>query len=166
MRREMMMRKRLSLVPVLFLVLLVIGCSGYARLRLQSGPDETMTIEKLKENWQSYQILYTGLEPNVPSAILFDRKDDDRKIVGERWWEMKDAKTLSDTIEWIRHQTPAGSYYPRLWKILGPDDYLYGYMFTTWDHAGMHQLDDKTLSVLDLPVPPSMTNDGPKKGPD
>ena len=162
----MMMRRWMPLILIFLMVLLVMGCSGYARLRLQSGPNETMTLEKLKENWQSYHVLYAGLEPNVPSAIIFDRKDDDRKIIGERWWEMKDAKTLSDTIEWIRHQTIVGPYYPRLWKILGPDDHLYGYMFTAWDHAVMTIVDNKTMRVQDLPVPPFLAvSGGPQREP-
>ena len=158
-------KRGVFLVLTVLIFPFIVGCSGYAKLRLQSGPNETMTIENLKESWQSYHILYAGLEPSVPSAILFDRRDDDRKIIGERWWEMKDAKTLSDTIEWIQHQTIIGPYYPRLWKILGPDDHLYGYMFTAWDHAVMRQMDDKTLSVLDLPISPNMSNDGVKKDP-
>ena len=158
-------KRSVFLVLTVLIFLFIVGCSGYAKLRLQSGPNETMTIENLKESWQSYHILYAGLEPSVPSAILFDRRDDDRKIIGERWWEMKDAKTLSDTIEWIQHQTIIGPYYPRLWKILGPDDHLYGYMFTAWDHAVMRQVGDKTLSVLDLPIPPNMSNDGVKEDP-
>ena len=137
------MSKNAFWVLTLLMILFITGCSGYARLRLQSGQNETMTVEKLKESWQNYHILYAGLEPNVPSAIIFDRKDDDRKIVGERWWELKDAKTLSDTIEWIQKQTIVGPYYPRLWKILGPDDYLYGYLFTAWDHAVMRLVDGK-----------------------
>ncbi len=53
----MMMRRWMPLILIFLMVLLVMGCSGYARLRLQSGPNETMTLEKLKENWQSYNVL-------------------------------------------------------------------------------------------------------------
>jgi hypothetical protein len=154
------MKKVAILILMISLLVGFAGCGSYGKLRLQSGPGETMTIQQLKENWQKYNILFTGVEPNVPSAIVFDRKDDDRNIIGDRWWEMKDAKTLSDTIELIQHQTIVGFYYPRLWKILGSDDYLYGYMFTAWDHAVMHEVDNKTLSVLDLPEPPFLSANG------
>lgn len=149
------MKKRSYVLLPLLTIVFIMGCSGYARLRPQYGPDETMTIEKLKSNWQNYHVLYAGLEPNVPSAVLFDRKDDDRKIIGERWWEMKDSKTLSDTVGWIEKQIN-GPYYPIVYRILGPDDHFYGYMFTAWHHAVMRQVDEKTLSVLDLPLPPNM----------
>jgi hypothetical protein len=150
------MKKGILIIPLIFLFLVVAGCASYGKLRLQSGPGENMTIQQLKENWQNYHILATGVEPGVPSAIVFDRKDDGREITGERWWELKDYKLVSETIGWIETQISPGPYYPRLWKILGPDDHLYGYMFTAWDHAVMSVGEDKTLSLLDIPMPPSM----------
>jgi hypothetical protein len=150
------MKKGVGLVSLISLFLIVAGCASYGRLRLQSGPGETMTIQQLKENWQNYHILATGVEPNVPSAIIFDRKDDDREIIGERWWEVKDYKSVSETIGWIETQISPGPYYPRLWQILGPDGHLYGYMFTSWDSAVMTVGEDKNLRVMDIPMPPSM----------
>jgi hypothetical protein len=150
------MKKGILIIPLVFLFFVVAGCASYGKLRLQSGPGENMTIQQLKENWQNYHILATGVEPGVPSAIVFDRKDDGREIIGERWWELKDYKSVSDTIGWIESQISPGPYYPRLWKILGPDDHLYGYMFTSWDSAVMSVGEDKTLSLLDIPMPPSM----------
>jgi len=85
-------KKRAVLVSMISLVFVVAGCGSYGKLRLQSGPGETMTTQQLNMNWKQYNILGTGVEPNVPSAILFDRKDDDRTIVGERWWVLQDSK--------------------------------------------------------------------------
>jgi hypothetical protein len=160
-RGKINMKKSAVFVLLLFLFLLVAGCASYGKLRLQSGSGETMTPQELKESWQKYNILATGVEPNVPSAILFDRKEDSRQIIGERWWELKDYRTVSETIDWVEAQEPVGAYYPRLWKILGPDGHLYGYMFTAWDHAVMLIGDDKTMRVMDLPVPPFLAVGGP-----
>ena len=118
------MKKGILLISLMSVFLIVAGCGSYGKLRLQVGPGETVTIQQLKENWEKYHILATGVEPNVPSAIIFDRKDDGREIIGERWWDLKDYKSVSDTIDWIELQTSTGPYYPRLWKILGPDDHL------------------------------------------
>jgi hypothetical protein len=160
--REMIkMKKAAVFVSLISLFLIVAGCGSYGKFRLQSGPGETMTTQDLKENWQKYTILATGVERNVPSAIIFDRKDDNGEIIGERWWELKDYKAVSETVDWIEAQEPVGGYYPRLWKILGLDEHLYGYMFTAWDHAVMFVGDDKTMRVMDLPVPPFLAVGGP-----
>jgi hypothetical protein len=160
--REMIKMKRGAVfVSLISLFLIVAGCGSYGKLRLQSGPGETLTTQQLKENSQKYNVLATGVEPNVPSAIIFDRKDDNREIIGERWWELRDYKVVSETVDWIEAQDPVGAYYPRLWKILGPDEHLYGYMFTAWDHAVMFVRDDKTMRIMDLPVPPFLAVSGP-----
>lgn len=153
------MKKGVVFVSMIVLFLAAAGCGSYGKLRLQSGPGETMTTQQLKEGWMKYHILATGVEPNVPSAIMFDRKDDGREIFGERWWELKEYRAVAETIGLIEAQTPVGPYYPRLWKILGPDEYLYGYMFTAWDHAVMTIGEDKTMRVMDLPVPPFLAAD-------
>jgi hypothetical protein len=161
-RREMIdMKKSIVLVSMTALILTVAGCASYGALRLQSGPGETVTLQQLKEGWEKYNILATGVEPNVPSAIVFDRKEDGREIIGERWWPVKDYQSVSETVGWIEVQSLVGPYYPRLWKILGPDGHLYGYMFTAWDHAVMPIGDDKTMRVMDLPVPPYLAVSGP-----
>jgi hypothetical protein len=152
----MHMRKCVLMISLVSLFLIVAGCGSYGKLRLQRGPGETMTIQQLKENWQNYHILATGVEPRVPAAIVFDRKDDGREVIGERWWDLEDYKSVSDTIGRIESQISPGAYYPRLWKILGPDEHLYGYMFTSWDSAVMIVGEDNTLRLLDIPMPPSM----------
>jgi len=158
----MRVKKNAVLASVMILLLLGAGCGSYGKLRQQSGPGEPMTTQQLKENWQKYNVLATGVEPNVPSAILFDRKDDGREIIGDRWWTLQEGKDVIATIERIETQLPVGPYYPRLWKVLGPEDHLYGYMYTAWDHAVMVIGDDKTMRVMDLPVPPFLAVSGPE----
>ena len=153
-------KKSAVLVLMISLFFVVAGCGSYGKLRLQSGPSETMTTQQLNTNWKQYNILGTGVEPNVPSAIIFDRKDDDRTIIGDRWWVLQDSQAVSDMIGRIESQTIVGQYYPRLWKMLGPDDYLYGYMLTAWHHATMIIGDDKTMRALDLPMPPFLAVSG------
>jgi hypothetical protein len=156
----MKMRKGVSFLSLIFLFVMVAGCASYGRLKLESGPGATMTIQQLKESWQNYHILATGVEPAVPSAIIFDRKDDGREVIGDRWWELTDHKSVSDTIDRIAAQANVAQYYPRLWKMLGPDNHLYGYMFTAWDSAVMNVGEDQNMSVLDIPMTPSMTVGG------
>ena len=158
------MKKGVVVVSLISSLVIVAGCASDARLRLQSGPGESMTTQQLKENWEKYHILATGLHKGIPSAIIFDRKDDGREIIGGRWWEVKDYKSGSESIDRIVAQGSVAQYYPRLWKVLGPDDHLYGYMFTAWDHATMTIGDDKTMWVKNIPVPPFLTTDGAPGG--
>jgi len=162
------MMKHGVLVGVMTSLLIVGGCGSYGKLKRQSGPGETMTTRQLKENWPQYNVLATGVELNVPSAILFDRKGDGREIIGERWWTLTQEKDVHETIDRIESQPLLGPFYPRLWEMLGPDGRFYGYLFTAWDHAVMTVGDDQTMRVLDLPMPPflAVSPDSAVKTPD
>jgi hypothetical protein len=45
------------------------------------------------------------------------------------------------------------TFWPIVWRILGPDDQFYGYMYTAWDHVLIKEVDNKTLWVDDIPMP-------------
>ena len=150
------MRKYLALTfAFLLFSVLGMGCAGtqYGKLILQQKSD-AVTIQTLQKNWQDYNVYYAGLDAGNPSAVMFDRKDDDRVIMTERWFKMKNKELLDDVIDSIQRQLSFAGYYPRLWNIYGPDGHLYGYMFTAWDHATMKSAGEKTLFVYDLPMPP------------
>jgi hypothetical protein len=75
-------------------------------------------------------------------------------LTSGRWFKVDSKEMLDDLIDSIQRQLPIGIYYPRLWKVFGSDGHLYGYMFTSWDNAVMKSVDEKTLFVYDLPMPP------------
>ncbi|UCF72186.1 MAG: hypothetical protein JSW35_08285 [Deltaproteobacteria bacterium] len=147
------------IVPLL--VFLISGCAwvkGYGKIRLQSGPGKKVTTQELEDNWHNYTIYYAGyyggLSIKHPSAVMFDPKNDKRALVGDRWTKVQDQETLSRLISSIQSQK--ARYYPRLWRILGPDDQFYGYLFSAWRQVPLviKVLDDKTMFVYDLPMPP------------
>ena len=151
------MDKRSSIfVWVLAALACLWGCASYGKLRLQRGPGEKMTVEQLVENWQGYHVLFAGVNRKLPSAVLFDRKDDNITVTGDRWFPVEDKGVLEDLIRWIKHQQPIGIYYPRLWEMRGPNGALYGYMFTAWTSAVMKVVDENTVMVQDLPLPPRL----------
>lgn len=57
---------------------------------------------------------------------------------------------MFELIGWIRTYI---QFDPRLWRILGPDDQFYGYLFFAWGHAVIKAVDDKTMYVYDLESP-------------
>lgn len=148
-------------IIVLVCVFLMAGCSwlrGYGKLRLQPRGAREVTIQELRENWHEYTIYYAGyyggLSLKHPSAVMFDPEQDDRALVGDKWTKVGDEETLSKLISSIQSQR--ARYYPRLWRILGPDDQLYGYLFSAWDRVPVviKVVDERTMWVSNLPLPP------------
>ena len=158
--------KNLYLTFIVFvLIFLISGClSNYGKLRQQSRDVDRVTIQYLEENWNDYIIYYAGyygsLSINHPSAVMFDPRNDKKELVGDKWTMVKDERTLSELINSIHSQQPAGGLYPRLWKIVGPDQQFYGYLFTAWDHAVTKVINDTKMWVYDLPSPPYLSIDG------
>lgn len=144
---------RIALMAVV-LMYIISGCSGYGKLRLQSRYGDDVTIEKLQENLPDYTIYYAGYAVNNPSGIIFDPKNDNKTLMpSERWTKLDDKESVIEVISWIKIQD-SSDFYPRLYRILGPGDQLYGYLFSAWDHLMTKVVDDKTLRVYDLPDPP------------
>jgi hypothetical protein len=146
----------------MFLILLISGCVGYGKIRLQPRDAEKMTIQKLMENWPDYNVYYSGVSIDLAGAIMFDPKDDERELVGHKWWDqVKDPEKLSEIIFWIN--TYYSNFYPRVWRILGPDDQFYGYMYTGRHHVLIKVLDERTLWVDEMVLPPDIHDEGDDK---
>lgn len=139
--------------------ILLFGCAlteKYGSLRIPSGPGDKITIEKLLENWQKYHVYFAGVRIPTPSAVVFDPKDDDKKLVYHEWWvEVISKEELSDIIGWLS----LGEFEPKLWKILGPDNQVYGYMYTAWSHAYIKVVDNKTLWLNEMTLPPTVPSE-------
>jgi len=152
--------KNVLYVLLLGLAFISVGCAGYGKLSLRFGPDEKITVQSLVENWQDYNLLGAGQDVKHPSAVIFDPKGDDKALTGDRWFEIGEKETLEAIVDYISRELQTSPYYPRLWKILGPNGDLYGYMYTAWTHATLKSVDEKTMFVYDLPLPPSLAADG------
>jgi len=124
----------------------------YGKLWVQPGGQERVTIEMLEQKWQDYDVYYAGPWIGRPSAVMFDPKGDDNKLVPHKWWvQVKTREELAEAVWGIRVQQI--SFFPLVRMILGPDKQLYGYMYTAWNHVLIKQIDEKTLWVDDIPLP-------------
>ncbi len=139
-------------------VVILSGCSGQGTYRVVPAVSGNVTIQTLMENWQDFNVYYAGLGSNHPSAVMFDPKNDDRVITVDRWSKVESRELLADLIGSIQRQT--GSYYPRLFEIRGPDGHLYGFIFTAWDVVSTRMIDDHTMFVFDIPLPPYLAVNG------
>jgi len=148
-----MKKDKYPAVIALALVFLVSGCSwlkGYGKIRVLSKHEEKLTIQALKENWQDYTISYAGSSVGIAAGVMFDPKNDDKTLVGDRWIKVEDRETLLELIDAIESYA---QFYPRLYRILGPDDRFYGYLFYAWCHPVFRLVDDRTLYAYDLQSP-------------
>ena len=101
-------------------------------------------IEQLSENWKNYYVyvFYLSASQSRPYAILFEPKDDNRKLkVHESWSRVKEKKHLLTLIAMLRtNQSPAG-----MWVIQGPDKRTYGYLYSSHNDVAIGVVDKKTL---------------------
>jgi hypothetical protein len=135
------------------------GCAsiipGYGKLWPQPMRGERVTVGQLVENWEDYVIHYAGLNVGNPAGIMFDPKDDDRTLTGEKWVKVKDKEALSELISWMKSYT---EYNPQIWSILGPNNEFFGYLFYPSyrmyaDNVVIKVINDKTMYVYDVESP-------------
>ncbi|MBW1672926.1 MAG: hypothetical protein JRF06_04870 [Deltaproteobacteria bacterium] len=84
------------------------------------------------------------------AGIIFDPKNDDKTLTGDKWIKIEDQEILSALIGWIQTYI---QFDPRLWRIVGPDDQCYGYLFCACNHVVIKSVDDTTIYVYDVPSP-------------
>jgi hypothetical protein len=157
------MKKRtylFSTMVSLTLMFILAGCAtsgNWGKLRAEYRHGD-MTIQKLVDNWQDYKILYAGLSVKSPAAIMFDPKEDDKIVLGDKWMEVKTKKDVSDIVMWLRAETGFPS---ALYRILGPNDELFGYVYTgQFENIHIKVDDAKTLRLMELMLPPGFQAPG------
>ncbi len=134
---------------VILIVAFIMGCSGtYGKISKQTGTEDKMTLAELRENWEEYTIYYSYRWDSRPSAIMFDPKNNDKKLVGDSWYKIEDQETLSETIIIIQQQYD----YAKVEIIEGPDKQVFGYMYYPhWLNIPVKMVDERTLFVSTLP---------------
>ncbi len=121
-------RWNMILVSLLVMFALVAGGAGsYGNMKVEDKGG--MTVETLVNNSQNYNVYYLG-NPGNPAAVLFDPKSDGKTIkAADRWESVTDQATINKYVKFIGMHR-AGANVPRLWKLLGPKDSVYGYVYT------------------------------------
>ncbi len=140
----------LALAVVVSALALAAGCItriGYGRIS-PATPDKT--IDDLVEDWRNYHVYYSGLNQDRPSGLMFDPRHDDRELMGNRWEPVNDRATLDKIVMWLRAND---SFKPRLLRIIGPEQVLYGYVYTGWNQVVARAVDMRSMHVLGLPTP-------------
>lgn len=129
-------------------LLLLSACAGIARLTPAPGEDQEAALQGLVDRWQDYRIFATVWRGDQVKAIIFDPKADDRKILAERWVQVQSKEELSRLMRQIRSgQTP------RLFDILGPQERLFGHIYTPIAGIQAQILDNQSIRVYEIKPP-------------
>jgi hypothetical protein len=133
--------KYVSLILIVFL--LIVGCTGnYGIFKRKTGGESKAAKRELIDNWSDYDIwliYHTGYNPPRLIAIIFDAKNDDKKILVEDNRSMVKVKDQEMWTEVVKEHTTSDGEFVLIWgswqdtaytgvqEIWGPDNQLYGF---------------------------------------
>ena len=148
------MKKSFYTIGIFALLVMIFGCTSwgknYGKLKdIQKGQDG-VTIRSLVDKWDDYHVYYAGRDDRFPLGVIFDPKNDDTTLMGDRWKNIEDKEALLQILDRIERNA---DYFPWLKKILGPDDRFYGYLYHSYGPAVFKRIDDHTMYVFDLEDP-------------
>jgi hypothetical protein len=128
------------------LVFVAAGCVGPWGAGLSeplSFKEKTGVLQALKENWQEYDVYCDG-PIDKPAALIFDPKNDERNLVGYRYFKLSKEASVRTAIAWIEFQV---QYNPTLYKIFDGEKNFYGYVFIAYHLPTTKRLDPNTLQL-------------------
>jgi len=162
---EMMKKYKFLSVFLFALIALVIwGCvswqKNYGKLKIIPKNSNEITIQNLIDKWDDYNIYYSdqydGFSVRSALGIMFDPKNNDTTLVGDRWKKVNDQNILAKMTQWIVLNT---QYEPWLNEILGPDGWLYGYLYYSYGVVTLKMVGDNKMYIFNLEEPPDQEGD-------
>ena len=147
--------KKSFLIAVFFILILMIsGCASslknYGRTKIIPKKKGAMSIQNLINHWDDYNIYYAGRDDRFPLGIIFNPKNNNTTLVGDRWKNVEDKKMLLAIVARIEMTT---GYYPWLSEIIGPDNRSYGYLYYSFGPAIFKRINANKMYVFDLEDP-------------
>jgi hypothetical protein len=130
------------------------GCSSpnYGNIQRQTDADEPVSLKQLTDNWKDHDVFYATRYSSRPAAVMFDPKNDDKRLTGEGWYRIEDPVTLAKTIRIIQIWYSAAT----VGVVRSPDDRIFGYMYYPPGlNIPIKMVDENTLYVSTLPLPKS-----------
>ena len=130
----------------------IMGCSGNTgnngKIRKQTGTGDKVTLAKLRDNWNDYDIYFSMRSNRWADAIMFDPKNNGTRLTGDSWIKIEDQETLDEKIKEVK----SWYNYRRVYLIEGKDNQVFGYMFYPYYlRVPVEIVDEQTLYVGSLP---------------
>jgi hypothetical protein len=155
-------RKPMYLILVSVLAILFMGgcasLNGVAMLDTPGSYAKPVTLQDLVNNWHAYTVYYAGISEDTPAALLFDPKNDGKRLVGKSWKQVKDKETLLSMISFIKDYL---TFNPRLYSIVGPGDAVFGYLFSPTNEVNLKVVNADTIYVYDVESPLYRNDENP-----
>jgi hypothetical protein len=136
--------KSFALVGVLLITLF--GCAttaGVGHYETLSAAEQRRMLEEIKKNWKDYHIYSCG-PAGTTSAVIFSPKSSARRLIGDRYLELKDEESVSLAINIVNSYH---SYNPRLYTIRGEEGAIYGYVLIAFYLPRPSRVDERTLML-------------------
>jgi hypothetical protein len=119
------------------------GCAGQATLKRVEVQDSNMSQEDIVQNWTNYHVFFIEVYGGSGNtALLFDPRDDDKKLIANRWSPVEDEAALSSILQMMERRN-----YNHFFEILGRDSQVFGYLLAARAHIAARQKDDNTMEV-------------------
>ena len=150
--------KKYRFLSIILIALFISGFTplekAYGKLEIVPIGSNQLTIQDLVDKWDDYNIYYSdkyaGYSARSPMGIIFDPKNNDTMLVGDRWKKVKNQEDLIEMTEWI---CPTTLHEPFLNTIFGPDGRFYGYLYYSCGCVNCKMVGDKKMYVFNLEAP-------------
>ena len=140
---------------ILSLVIVVLaaapfGCAGIVKFQPEDWTAQADLVQDFLTKWESYRI-YAAIWPGDNAvALLFDLRSDDRTILANGWTRVDTHADLASLVGWLQAGQSA-----RLFRVLGPDGSLFGYLYTSLPGLQTEVINAKTILFYPVNPPPS-----------
>lgn len=102
------------------------------------------TIDDLVAGNEEHNI-WTAGEGAYLTAILFDPKGDNRRVVTHEWWmQLEERKELPGLVSFLKSDYV---WPPSLYELTGPDGALFGYIYSVESMVTLDMIGKDTLRV-------------------
>lgn len=134
---------------MMLLVLVMTGCSGYGTIAVQRGDGDKVTLKRLVEEREKYNVTFMESTHRCALSLIFDPKGDDRTLRSSQWSRVDSEESLGVAVDRIRAlQNPDVSL------LLGPDGDPFGYLYGAGrGRVYLKAIDARTMEVHLKPNP-------------
>ena len=150
---------------LILIILFIMGCAGtYGNFKTQSESESRVTKRELIDNWSDYDIWFNSgpeYQPDQIRIIIFDPKNDDKKILAENyyhkvknqqmWTEIVNENTTSDGDLTLILENYGSNRFSEVVEVWGPENQLYGFVLYAEDVVRLERVEVVDETAVRLP---------------